>query len=231
MFTLKNFTSRAVLDQQFAHQVAQLLIQAIAEKGQASIAVSGGSTPKGFFQALSTHDLAWHKVTVTLVDERWVDVNSIDSNTRLVKENLLQNKAAQANFFDLKVTDKLTQVTLESLNEKAKKNLLPFDVVILGMGEDGHTASLFPCSEQIKNALSLDNKHVLMSVSPKTAPYQRITFTLSALLTSKNIFLHLNGENKQQVLTQALDDTNALVMPIRAFLHHPTVNIQIMWAK
>ncbi len=231
MYTLNNFTSRSVLDQQFAHQVAQLLIQAIAEKGRASIAVSGGSTPKGFFQALSTQDLAWHKVTVTLADERWVDVNSIDSNTRLVKENLLQNKAAKANFFDLKVTDKLTQATLDSLNEKAKKYLLPFDVVILGMGEDGHTASLFPCSEQIKSALSLDNKQALMAASPKTAPYQRITFTLSALLTSKNIFLHLNGEKKQQVLMQALDDTNALVMPIRAFLHHPTVNTQIMWAK
>lgn len=231
MFTLNKFTSRSVLDQQFAQQVAQLLIQAIAEKGRASIAVSGGSTPKGFFQALSMQDLAWHKVTVTLADERWVDVNSLDSNTRLVKENLLQNKAAKANFFDLKVTDKLTQATLDSLNEKAKKYLLPFDVVILGMGEDGHTASLFPCSEQIKSALSLDNKQVLMAVSPKTAPYQRITFTLSALLTSKNIFLHLNGENKQQVLTQALDDTNTLVMPIRAFLHHPIIHTQIMWAK
>ncbi len=231
MMNLNKFASRTELDQQFAEQVAQLLTQAINEKGQASIAVSGGSTPKGFFQALSKKALEWSKVTITLADERWVDVNSVESNTRLVKEHLLQNNAAKAQFFELKVSSQLDEKTLAHLNAQADKTLLPFDVVILGMGEDGHTASLFPCSEQIERALSLDNQQKLMAITPKTAPHQRITFTLAALLTSSHIFLHICGDNKQQVLTQALANKDTLAMPVRAFLHHPSVLIQVMWAK
>ena len=99
MYQMNEFAQRAVLDSVLATSVADILIKAIAEKGQASIAVSGGSTPKGFFTALSNKDLAWDKVTITLADERWVNFESDASNTRLVHENLLQNKAAKANFF------------------------------------------------------------------------------------------------------------------------------------
>jgi 6-phosphogluconolactonase len=231
MITLTKFPSCDQLDKLFAEHVAQLLKQAIAEKGEASLAVSGGTTPKGFFNALSLKALAWDKVTITLTDERWVDEDSPDSNTRLVKENLLQNNALKANFFSLKVSSTLTSNTLDYLTTQAQHNVLPFDVLILGMGADGHTASLFPCSDNISAALSLTNKQMLMAITPKTAPYQRITFTLPALLASKNIFLHLCGETKLNVLTEALQDTNTLVMPIRAFLHHPTIITQIMWAK
>ncbi len=232
MFHLNTFESRAQLDQIFATQVANLLKIAIATKGQASIAVSGGSTPKAFFNALSKEELAWHKVIITLADERWVDEHSDASNTRLVKAHLLQNNAALANFFELKIADQLDQNTLAQLNKHAEETLLPFDVLILGMGEDGHTASLFPCSEQISTALSLTNHNSLMKVQPRTAPYQRITFTLSSLLKSKAVFLHICGENKYQVLQQALVDALAVeTMPIRAFLHHKTLNTQVMFAN
>jgi len=230
MYQLTNFTSRDELDNSFAEQVAQLLTLAIAQKGSASIAVSGGSTPKGFFHALSQKKLAWDKVTVTLADERWVDENNDASNTHLVKENLLQNNASSATFFNLKIADELNQITLEQLN-KSVAPILPLDVLILGMGEDGHTASLFPCSEQINEALSLDNAVSLISVQPKTAPHLRISFTLAALLKSHTVFLHLCGENKQQVLQQALADENAVVMPIRAFLHNNKVTTEIMYAN
>ena len=231
MYQLTHFESRAQLDQQFAEQVAQLLENAINEKGKASLAVSGGSTPKGFFQALSKHDITWEKVTITLADERWVDETSDASNTRLVKENLLQNKASKAQFFALKVADSPTSEVLAQLKTQAEQTILPLDVLILGMGEDGHTASLFPCSEQIAQAISLENNDVFMAVTPTTAPHQRITFTLASLLQSKQIFLHLCGENKQQVLQQALADTNALTMPIRAFLHHESAQTRIMYAN
>ncbi len=231
MIAMHNFSSREQLDLRFAEQVAQLLSNAISEKGSASIAVSGGSTPKGFFEALSKKSLAWDKVTITLADERWVDEASDASNTRLVKDNLLQNNAKDAQFFALKVAANLDEQTLAQLNKTASEQVLPFDVLILGMGEDGHTASLFPCSNEIKQALSLDNSDALMSVQPQSAPHQRITFTLSALLKSTAIFLHICGENKQQVLDKAIASDDVLVMPIRAFLHATNVTTEVMFAQ
>jgi len=224
------FNARNDLDNALAQSVCQILSDAIKAQGKASIAVSGGSTPKGFFSVLSQSDLDWSKVTVTLADERWVDIDSQDSNTRLVHENLLQNKAAAAKFFHLKQGDELCDETLNDLNIAANNSLLPLDVLILGMGEDGHTASLFPCSEEITQGLASDNKQALLKVVPQTAPHQRISFTFSALSKSKNTFLHLCGENKQVVLNQAIDGTDVFEMPIRAFLHHPSVNTQIYWA-
>jgi len=231
MIAMHNFSSREQLDLRFAEQVAQLLSNAISEKGSASIAVSGGSTPKGFFDALSKKSLAWDKVTITLADERWVDEASDASNTRLVKDNLLQNNAKDAQFFALKVAANLDEQTLAQLNKTASEQVLPFDVLILGMGEDGHTASLFPCSNEIKQALSLDNSDALMSVQPQSAPHQRITFTLSALIKSTAIFLHICGENKQQVLDKAIASDDVLVMPIRAFLHAKDVTTEVMFAQ
>ncbi len=230
MYQLSDFSQRNSLDTALADKVAQLLIDAIKKHGKASIAVSGGSTPKGFFCALSNIDLDWTKVTVTLADERWVALDDSASNTRLVHENLLQNKAALANFFHLKQGDTLTSETLDDLNIAAKKTLLPLDVLILGMGEDGHTASLFPCSEQIVDGLDSTRCDALLSVTPKTAPHQRITFNFASLSASKHVFLHLCGENKKQVLAKALECKDEYEMPIRAFLHSPRINTKIYWA-
>lgn len=231
MHQLNDFDSRSALDVELAEKVATLLQKAVDTKGRASIAVSGGSTPKGFFTALSQKDLPWRKITITLADERWVNIDSDASNTRLVHENLLVNKASNAKFFHLKQGEKLCAETLADLNVAAGNALLPLDVLILGMGEDGHTASLFPCSEQIDEALSLSNANALMKVVPTTAPHERITFTYASLLKSANTFLHISSSSKKAVLEKALADTNSYEMPIRAFLQHPEVNVQVYWAE
>ncbi|TYK66777.1 6-phosphogluconolactonase [Colwellia echini] len=231
MQTLTEFLTRNDLDLALTQSVSDILAAAIELNGKASIAVSGGSTPKGFFNALSQRDIDWDKVTVTLADERWVDNDSAASNTRLVHENLLQNKAASATFFHLKQGDAFSEEALHKLNvATVDTGILPFDVLILGMGEDGHTASLFPCSEQISEGLAVDNKDALLKVIPTTAPHERISFTFSALSQSKNTFLHLCGDNKKVVLEQALENTDIFEMPIRAFLCHPTLKTQIFWA-
>ena len=230
MNKLIKFISREALDSKLAETVADILSKAIEEKGKASIAVSGGSTPKGFFAILSKSDINWSKVTVTLADERWVDVDSEASNTRLVHENLLKNNAQKATFFHLKQGENLSEEVLERLNISSKNNLLPLDVLILGMGEDGHTASLFPCSDQITNGLDVDNSDALIAVQPTSAPHQRISFSFASLICSKNVFLHLCGENKQKVLERALNANDPLEMPIRAFLQHPTLEVNTFWA-
>lgn len=231
MHQLNDFKHRADLDNALASNVAEILSNAISHKGKASLAVSGGSTPKGFFTALSNKDIDWQNVTVTLADERWVEFNSEASNTRLVHENLLKNKASAAIFFHLKKDGECNEKTLAQLNTDAKKSLLPLDVLILGMGEDGHTASIFPCSDQLSTALALDNSDALMKVVPQTAPNDRITFTYSHLVQSKNIILHVCGEGKKIVLEKALASNNQKEMPIRAFLQNPDVNTQVYWAE
>ncbi len=230
MYQLNEFTERSALDSALADKVAQILTQAVKQKGKASIAVSGGSTPKGFFNALSQKDLPWSNITITLADERWVDLDSDASNTRLVHENLLQNKAINAKFFHLKQGDELTQETLADLNLAAQSSILPLDVLILGMGEDGHTASLFPCSDQIDEALSASTAP-LLKVTPKTAPHQRISFSFSYLKQSQHTFLHISGSNKKAVFEQAISDSDSRVMPIRAFLQDPAIDTQVYWAE
>lgn len=230
MHNFSEFPVRSELDNELAKTVSNILAKAIKDNGKASIAVSGGSTPKGFFSVLSQSDIDWSKVTITLADERWVPIDSDASNTRLVHENLLQNKAKEAKFFHLKQGDELADETLADLNVAASKTLLPLDVLILGMGEDGHTASLFPCSEEINVGLDESNDAVLLKVEPKTASHQRISFTFASLITSKNIFLHSCGEAKKTVLTKALQGDDPFEMPIRAFLQHPSLNTQIFWA-
>lgn len=230
MYKLNQFTSRDDLDQNLAANVAKALIEAVAEKGRASIAVSGGSTPKGFFKVLSAMPLDWPKITITLADERWVDIADDASNTRLVHESLLQGQASKAKFFHLKQGDNLDVATLSELNNAAEKLLLPFDVLILGMGEDGHTASLFPCSDEIEQGLA-ESAEPLLKVVPKTAPHDRISFSLNSLAKSKQVILHICGQNKQAVLEQALENDNSKQMPIRAFLHAPEFTTEVYWAE
>jgi 6-phosphogluconolactonase len=230
MYQINEFNQREHLDEALADKVASLLTAAVNAKGKASIAVSGGSTPKGFFKALSMKKLPWQAITITLADERWVDNGSSASNTQLVQANLLQNEAVKAKFFHLKQGQVLSEATLAELNVAAEQQILPLDVLILGMGEDGHTASLFPCSDEITQCLAIDSP-ALIKVLPKTAPHQRITFSFSALANSKNTFLHISGESKKQVLAKALAGQESREMPIRAFLHAPDVNTQVYWAE
>ncbi|MBA6327408.1 6-phosphogluconolactonase [Colwellia sp. MB02u-6] len=230
MYQINEFEERQLLDEALADKVAALLTAALESKGKASIAVSGGSTPKGFFQALSKKKLAWQAITITLADERWVDIDSSDSNTKLVHEYLIQNEAVKAKFFYLKQGEILSDETLTDLNLAANQQLLPLDVLILGMGEDGHTASLFPCSDEITQCLAKDSQ-ALLKVTPKTAPHQRISFSFAALAQSKNTFLHISGTSKKQVLAKAIAGEVCKEMPIRAFLQAPNINTQIYWAK
>jgi 6-phosphogluconolactonase len=230
MYQINEFEQRQLLDEALADKVAALLTAALESKGKASIAVSGGSTPKGFFQALSKKKLAWQAITITLADERWVDIDSSDSNTKLVHEYLIQNEAVKAKFFYLKQGEILRDETLIDLNLAANQQLLPLDVLILGMGEDGHTASLFPCSDEISQCLAKDSQ-ALLKVTPKTAPHQRISFSFAALAQSKNTFLHISGISKKQVLAKAIAGQVCKEMPIRAFLQAPNINTQVYWAK
>ena len=221
------FASTEALNEEFATKIIAILQNAITEKGQASLIVSGGNTPKPLFAELSQADLDWSKVVISLADDRWVDTNDAASNDKLVREHLLVGNAAAATFISLKHNFADANDAVSACEAALSNVKMPFDVLILGMGEDGHTASLFPCSKELQAGLDLNSGKKYIAVQPTTAPHQRMSLTLPALLASSHIFLHLTGAAKQAVVAQALASTETQ-MPIKAVLDR--ANVQLMWA-
>jgi 6-phosphogluconolactonase len=203
--TRNDFVNRDALAAGLADRVARGLSRAISRKGNATLAVSGGTTPRLFFEHLSRENITWDKVTITLVDERQVDEDNERSNARLLRQNLLQNNASAARFVPL------------FRNELAASALEP-DVAVLGMGEDGHTASFFPGGNKLGEALNPKTTTALITMAAPGAGEPRLTFTLAHLLMAKVLCLHVEGAKKQAVLEKAMAGTDVLDMPIRAVL-------------
>jgi 6-phosphogluconolactonase len=225
---LCQFADSAALNQDFADRLTLILTDAIVKRGAAYLVVSGGRTPQALFSKLSQTPLDWSKVTITLADDRFLPDTEADSNERLVKATLLQQQASAATFISLYAATARAEDAIPELLQRVK-HLPTFDAVILGMGEDGHTASLFPCSAEVTAGLAEDAPD-LLAVNPTTAPYQRISFSKRRLLNSRALFLHLVGESKLTVLEQAQSARDELAMPIRAFIHHTAPELTVMFA-
>ena len=207
--------------------INEVLNEAIKKRGRASIAVSGGRTPKPLFEELSNLNLDWSKVDLTLVDDRWVDSDSEDSNELLVKTHLIKNKAAGVNFFPLKNDANTAKEGIISSEKSLESLLMPLDIVILGMGQDGHTASLFPCSEELSIGMDLNTDNILISTTPKTAPYERISLTAKSIMDARKVFLHINGSSKLHAIEESMNSSDFYKMPIYAFLKH---GLDIFWS-
>ncbi|MBT9371897.1 6-phosphogluconolactonase [Rhizobium sp. CSW-27] len=228
--TLHSFANATELAELLASDVATHLEKAIAERGSASIAVSGGSTPKRFFEALSTRDIAWDKVTITLVDERFVPADNPRSNHLLVETHLLQNNAASAIFVPLyhDVASALQAAAIAT--EKTEDIGNPFDVAILGMGTDGHTASFFPGGNHLARAIDPDAPRGVMTMMADGAGEERLTFTYPSLADARFLVLHIEGEAKMAVLEKAMAGTDEMEMPVRALLNRAPSPVEIYWA-
>ncbi|MDG4475144.1 6-phosphogluconolactonase [Thiovibrio frasassiensis] len=226
----KEFKDSSALVAALADRVAELLRVGIRARDRASLVVSGGSTPLPFFAALSEKHLDWEEVVVTLADERWVEPSDAASNEQLVRRYLLQNRAALARFVGLK-TEALTAA--EGENDCAERLAgvpRPFDALVLGMGNDGHTASLFPQAARLKKALALDSGQLCMAITPPAAPHERMTLTLPTLLQSREIILHIVGSDKRIVYEKALAEGPVGEMPIRAILRQTFSPVTVFWS-
>ena len=210
-----------------SQNINEILVETIKKRGRVSMAVSGGSTPIPLFKVLSHLGLDWSKVDLTLVDDRWVSSDHKDSNELLVRSNLIRNKAVNVNFIPLKNDASTAKEGRASSEEALQSFSLPFDIVILGMGTDGHTASLFPCSEEINSAMDLNNNDFLVATTPTSAPYERLGMTARAIMDAKSVFLHLNGSSKLHTLEKAMDLKDAYKMPIYGFLEN---GLDIYWS-
>ncbi len=230
-WTLKQFTDNQALVTQLVTEISTLLQTAIKRRGKASMAVSGGSTPKALFMALSQQQLLWEKITITLVDERWVAETDSASNALLVRQTLLQNLASTAGFVSFKNAAADPFSGSAETEMRLRQKVLPLDIALLGMGDDGHTASFFPGASELADALALDGSQVCCGITPPQAPWPRLTLTLPAVLAAEKRILYLIGRNKLPILEKAMQPGPVAELPVRAVLHQPEHHIDIYYAE
>ena len=230
---MNNITTHHVslqeLNPLLAQDIAQRLETAIHARGFAVLSVSGGKSPIGLFEALRVINLDWSRVRITLVDERCVPDTHPDSNAWLVRNHLLKDSAAAAQFIPM-----ASNVERVSNAAQALKAAETTDVLILGMGPDGHTASLFSTDPNLINALDMNNTQACVVANPKplpvNAPYPRITQTLAQILSARHIALPVTGTDKLQTLQQA---QNAITpnLPVSYVLHQTQTPVALWLAN
>ena len=219
------FDSDAALLAALEKQVVTTLAEAIEQRSHAVVAVSGGNTPRPLFERLARADLDFSKVFVTLVDERWVDTSDDASNEKMLRQSLLQGKAARATFVPLKNAAATAALGVSSTSAALATLPRPFDLVMLGMGDDGHTASLFPKAAQLSEGLSTDA--ACLAVNPPAAPHERMTLSAHRILDTRRLILHISGTAKMNAYRNAMGEGPTEDHPIRYFLRQHQVPLDV----
>jgi 6-phosphogluconolactonase len=228
--TENKFESRDQLVTDLCGEVLRNLSQSINERQKASMLLSGGSTPGPLYDLMSNQDMEWHNVWFSATDERWVETDHQDSNERLIRAKLLQNKAASANYVSLKSDHSTPHLGQEDTEKNFANFPLPIDIVLLGMGEDGHVASLFPNVEDSQKAMAKEINDLCHAVKREEGDVDRMTITLNGLLNSKRIFLFFYGQKKLEVFNTA-KTAKADQLPVSYLLHQAEVPISLYWAE
>lgn len=218
------FDNEAASTEAQCRQIAQLLSAALQHAERAGLALSGGRSPIPLFERLSSEDIPWHRVDIGLVDDRYVPVDHEDSNEALVRRHLLKHRAKAAAFTGL-VGD--ARDIAKSV-ERANQLTYGIDVAVLGMGDDGHTASLFPDAPQLAQALDPQQTRRYLPITPPAAPHERISMTLAALLAAGRLILAIAGEHKRTVLLQAQQAVTP-TLPVSYVAAQAGVPLDVYW--
>lgn len=232
--TLVQETDAEALAGRLAGILAEDLRQAVSRRGVATLAVSGGGTPRPLFQRLRKMALPWSQISVTLADERFVPPDHPDSNEAFVRHELLQDRAAKAPFVGLWSPADHAGQAAQAAESTLARLPWPLDVVILGMGGDGHTASLFPdrrtSQDNLVLGFDLESARRCIDMYPSEAPHDRLSLTLPALVDCRRLVLHITGQGKRRVLQQALAGGDDHELPIRAVLRQTRRPVEVFWA-
>lgn len=224
------YDSREQLLAELLEHVTGILGDAVEAKGKASMLLSGGTTPGGLYEMMSEVDLPWEKVWFGPTDERWVDPANEASNEKLVRETLRQNKAVGTNYVGHKSDFPDPTSGLEATMKQIKALPEPYNIVLLGMGTDGHVASLFPCSPDTPAALDPANPNSCHPIDRGDAEVPRMTMTLNQLLKAERIFLFFYGDEKAGVYEDALKEKTGN-LPVSHILHQDKVPVTLYWAE
>jgi len=224
------FADIEAVSRALADQIAASLKTAIAARGLASLVVSGGKSPIKLFEMLRIQELDWSRVCIALADERWVDPSDPASNEKLVRDVLLQESAAAARFLGLKNGAPTPDMGAVSAWETFARVPRPFDAVVLGMGDDGHTASLFPGSPNLLSALNPAAVPGCVGMRAPVAPQPRLSLNLSALLDARRIVILITGDAKWRTYLAAGAEGPLQDMPVRAVLRQTRTPVDVMWS-
>ncbi|CCQ11728.1 6-phosphogluconolactonase [Pseudoalteromonas luteoviolacea B = ATCC 29581] len=231
--TERFFESKEEMTQALATLLEVELSDAVSKSGEAVLMVSGGSSPKAAYEYLSTVDLGWSNITVAMVDERWVEASHEKSNEAFIKSTLLKNNGAKARFLAMKNDASTAKEGHKQCEQRFNALRRPFDVTILGMGPDGHTASLFPHAEGLDEALSSSSITAPINAieSEVTGSItERMSLSLAGIAATKHAVLLISGEEKRAVYQRAKETGEVADMPLRAVLQHPQLNLTVFWA-
>ena len=224
------FTDKTKLELELAEEISQKLDLELKNKGEANLLVSGGSTPKKLYEILSNKKIDWKNVSIGLIDERFVATNTEESNELLIKNTLLKNKAADAKFIGLIFNLNDYKENLNITISKHKPFYKSITCSILGMGSDGHTASLFPNFEEVYTDDSIYGDKMIINTKATSEPSKRISYTKAKILSSKHLFLYFNGKEKLDVFNSAKENKNASIRPISAFIHQNINTLNVFYS-
>jgi 6-phosphogluconolactonase len=205
---------------------------ALQRSSEATLLLSGGSTPAPLYQQLSQASVDWGKVHIALVDERWVTTDSPASNERLLHETLLVNHAETARFTGMKNAAASAFDGVQACNLDYAELSLPHTVCLLGMGPDGHTASLFPQAQGLAEALVAHQHCVAIRAQQSEVTgelIERMTMTPWSILQSERLILLITGADKWEVLQQARACGDPTLMPISHFIDS-NIPLEVYWA-
>ena len=211
-----------------AKRIAETLARRLINQSEASLVVSGGTSPARCFAALAKSDVDWQRVHVLLSDERWVSPEDDDSNEKFIRENLLQDRAAKARLLAIYDRDWNVDDRCETLDEQIRTLPFPFACSLLGMGEDGHFASLFPDADNLERGLNADNPRLCMPVRTAASPHARISLTLAALSRSDQVVLLILGDAKREIYERA--KTSGSNYPVSKLLLQKRAPVHVYWA-
>jgi 6-phosphogluconolactonase len=229
---LRSFANVDEMTGTLADEIVARLKSDIALRGAASFVASGGTTPGPLFDTLSERDAPWDNVWVTLSDERWIAPDQDGSNEYLVRTRLLRAKAAAARFVPLKTNDALPENAEKTVSIALAAMPRPFTVNLLGMGDDGHTASLFPHAEELEAALNVNDPALARAVHTDSGAVtgDRMSLTLRSILDSQWIVVLIKGEEKLAVYRSAMAGSDVSEMPVRAVLRQTQTPVEVFWA-
>ena len=226
----RRFPNAAALTTTLSADIAAALEDGLGAGRGASLVVAGGRTPAPVFEALSEIDLDWEDVYVSLTDERWVDTTNESSNEQLVRKHLLRNAAARANLVGLKNKAPDPKAGAAAAWSAVADIPRPFDFVLLGMGDDGHMASLFPHSPGLDGGLDLRQHPGCIAMTAPTEPRARLSLNLRALVDSRRIAVLIVGESKWATYQRARKPGPIADMPVRALSLQQNVPVTVYWS-
>jgi 6-phosphogluconolactonase len=211
--------------------LCELIVKMQLSQNSVSLALAGGNTPAPLYRWLSEQHINWGRCKITLSDERWLSPDQPDSNELLIRENLLINQAQYAYFCPLKNAQKTALEGQQECETNLSINIPTLDIALLGMGEDGHFASIFPGQDDFENLINPDNSALCRALQPPHAPHERMTLTLAYLLSAKRIFILFKGAKKIRLYEQAKQAIHHVdQFPLRVLLSQQKVPVDVYWS-